>query len=107
MLQELFDHLAYVSYRTQRDAGVSATVCAKWYPNAADLERQYTKGATLFVTEDNVAIKSGDKYWMVYDDLSFAEWDTTYRWPSGKFKIFSTKEAAGKFIIECLANNTF
>lgn len=41
MLQQLFDHFAYVSYRTQRDAGASAEMCAKWYANAADLERQY------------------------------------------------------------------
>lgn len=28
MLQELFDHLSYVSYRTQRDAGITAEICA-------------------------------------------------------------------------------
>lgn len=41
MLQQLFDHLSYVSYKTQRDAGISAEVCAKWYANAEALERQY------------------------------------------------------------------
>lgn len=41
MLQELFDHFAYVSYRTQRDEGASAEMCAKWYANAEGLEREY------------------------------------------------------------------
>lgn len=107
MLQQLLDHLSYASYRTQRDGGVSAGICAKWYPNASSLEKQYTKGPTLFVTEDKVEIKKGDEYWMVYEDLSFWKWDTNYKWPQGKFKTFSTEEAAGKFIIDCLANNTF
>lgn len=41
MLQQLFDHLSYVSYRTQRDAGATAEICAKWYANADALEREY------------------------------------------------------------------
>lgn len=41
MLQQLFDHFSYVSYRTQRDAGATAEMCAEWYADAADLERQY------------------------------------------------------------------
>jgi hypothetical protein len=41
MLQQLFDHLSYVSYRTQRDGGASAEICAKWYVNHEALEREY------------------------------------------------------------------
>lgn len=41
MLQQLFDHLSYVSYRTQRDAGATAEICAKWYANADALEMEY------------------------------------------------------------------
>lgn len=107
-MQPILDHLTYVSYRVQRELGVSAEICAKWYPNADALEREYTKGPILFITDDNVDIRKGDEYWMVYNDLSFAKWDTTYKWPSDeKFKTFSTREAAGNFILECLANNTF
>ena len=38
---QIFDHLNYVSYRTQRDAGVSAEICAKWYANHEAFEREY------------------------------------------------------------------
>lgn len=38
---EIFDHLNYVSYRTQRDAGLSAEICAKWYANHEAFEREY------------------------------------------------------------------
>jgi len=41
MLQQLFDHLSYVSYRTQRDSGASAEMCAKWYANGEAFEREY------------------------------------------------------------------
>lgn len=41
MLQTFFEHLNYVSYRTQRDAGATAEMCAKWYANADALEREY------------------------------------------------------------------
>lgn len=40
-IQSIFDHLTYVSYRTQRDAGMPAEMAAKHYPNAAELEKQY------------------------------------------------------------------
>lgn len=40
-IQSIFDHLNYVSYKTQRDAGMTAEVAAKWYANAAEMERQY------------------------------------------------------------------
>lgn len=40
-IQSIFDHLEYVSYKTQRDAGMSAEIAAKWYPNAAEMEKQY------------------------------------------------------------------
>ena len=38
---QIFDHLNYVSYRTQRDNGVSVEICAKWYANAEAFEREY------------------------------------------------------------------
>lgn len=108
-IAKLFDHLAYVSYRTQRDLGVSAESCKKMgFPNVDQLEKEYIQRHSLFVTEDGVGIKKGDKYWMVYDDLSFVERDTDYKWAYDyKFKVFSTKDAAGKFIIHCLENDTF
>lgn len=40
-MNEIFDHLAYVSYKTQRNLGVTPGVCAKWYPDSAELERKY------------------------------------------------------------------
>lgn len=40
-IQSIFDHMNYISYRTQRDAGMTAEMAAKWYPKAAELERQY------------------------------------------------------------------
>lgn len=42
-IRSILDHLNYVSYRTQRDAGMSAEIAAKWYPNAAELEKEYIK----------------------------------------------------------------
>lgn len=40
-IQSIFDHLTYVSYRTQREAGAPVELLKKWYPNADELERQY------------------------------------------------------------------
>lgn len=37
----LLDYLAYVSYKTQRDAGLSAEICSHYYPNAYSLEVKY------------------------------------------------------------------
>lgn len=42
-IQSIFDHLNYVSYRTQRDAGMPAEVAAKWYAKAAEFEKEYIK----------------------------------------------------------------
>jgi hypothetical protein len=42
-IQSIFDHLTYVSYRTQREAGAPVELLKKWYPNAAEFEKQYIK----------------------------------------------------------------
>lgn len=42
-INSIIDHLTYVSYRTQREAGMSVEIAAKWYPNAAEMEKQYIK----------------------------------------------------------------
>lgn len=42
-IQSIFDHLTYVSYRTQREAGAPVELLKKWYPNFEELEREYIK----------------------------------------------------------------
>lgn len=52
-IESIFDHLNYVSYRVQRESGMTAVVAAKWYTDAGYFEQVYIKEKRKTLLYDN------------------------------------------------------